>query len=446
MAAGKPIQARCRQGRVIIADERVHVKSLHGLSRRPRWTVARAQARDLIPLSGHGVTINLIIVRQDGRELHLDWLLPHDALRVAAALGFEWTIARMREMAAVHTLGEAAAFALAPDDEPTLERPRVVVRPAVITVPLADTPPADAAPHAAGASRPTSRLTVPLATLKPRLARVTPRLATVAAVASTGAAAALVRAREVLASVQARSHAGLVSARARARTVARRPQMATLAAWLITLTAWLDVQARRLRSWRPPRPTSPAMKLLYLVLLVSLIAISSAGLLWAGGGSSSHHGAQPPSRLIQVYGGVPPVIVTTPTPTPTISPTEPPIVAPTPVPQPTPLPQPTPTPTPLPVTLTVAITCAQAQAFVQGQICVHTQPFATLALTITYCGGGGQSPATFAPQARVRADANGNYTWTFVPKTRCVGPAQATVTANWQGQTATASTTFIVKP
>jgi hypothetical protein len=224
--------------------------------------------------------------------------------------------------------------------------------------------------------------------------------------------------------------------------------MATLAAWLMSLTAWLGVQARRLRSWRPPRPASPSMKLLYLALLVSLIAISSAGWLWAGGGSSSHHSARPPSRLIQVYGGVPPVIVTTPTPTPTISPTEPPIVAPTPVPQPTatPLPQPTPTPTPLPATLTVAITCAQAQAFVQGQICVHTQPFAALALTITYCGGTGQSPATFTPQARVRADANGNYTWTFVPKTRCVGPAQATVTANWQGQTATTSTTFIVKP
>ncbi|MGH2484653.1 MAG: hypothetical protein ACRDHE_01445, partial [Ktedonobacterales bacterium] len=181
MAAGKPKQARCRQGRVLIADERVHLKSLHGLSRRPRWTVTREQVRHLMPLTGHGVTINLVIVKRDGRELHLDWLLPHDALRVAAALGYEWTIARMREMATAHTLGEAAAFALAAAREPTLERQRVVVRAAVITVPLTDSrtdsPNADSSPRVTGVSR----LTRPLS-------RLTPQLATIAARSATGAA------------------------------------------------------------------------------------------------------------------------------------------------------------------------------------------------------------------------------------------------------------------
>ena len=438
MATGKPRQARCRQGRVIIADERIHLKSLHGLSRRPRWTVARAQVRDLVPRSGHGVTINLVILSQDGRELHLDWLLPHDAVRVAAALGYEWTIARMRELAAVHTLGEAAAFALAPDAEPTFERPRVVVRPAVITVPLADTTDADTAPRVAGVARLTPRLTVPLS-------RLTPRLTTIAARSSTGATVALTRARAGLASASARARTGLESARGQARAMARRPVMETVAVWLVALTAWLGAQARRLRAVRLPRPTTPYMKLLYLALLASLIVISSAGWLWAGGGSSSHHSAKPPSNLVQVYGGLPPVIVTTPTPTPTIAPTSAPIVPPTPIPQPTATPLPQPTPTPLPATLTVTFTCAWAQVFVRGQICVHTQPFATLALTITYCGGD-QATGAVTLHARVSADANGDYTWTFVPKTRCVGPARATVTANWQGQTATASTTFIVKP
>lgn len=438
MATGKPRQARCRQGRVIIADERIHLKALHGLSRRPRWTVARAQVRELVPRSGHGVTINLVILSQDGRELHLDWLLPHDALRVAAALGYAWTIARMRELAAVHTLGEAAAFALAPAAEPTLARPRVVVRPAVITVPLADTPDADAAPRLAGVARLTPRMTIPLSR------HLTPRLDDIAARSSMGAAVALTRARAGLAFASARVRTGLESARGQVRALARRPVMASVAVWLAALTAWLGVQTRRLRTVRLPRPTTPSMKLLYLALLASLIVISSVGWLWAGGGSSSHHSAKPPSNLVQVYGGLPPVLVTTPTPTPTISPTEPPIVPPTPVPQPTATPLPQPTPTPVPATLAVTFTCAWAQVFVGGQICVHTQPFAALALTITYCGDQATGAAT--PQARVRADANGNYTWTFVPKTRCVGPARATVTANWQGQTATASTTFIVKP
>ncbi|MGH2485614.1 MAG: hypothetical protein ACRDHE_06350, partial [Ktedonobacterales bacterium] len=292
-----------------------------------------------------------------------------------------------------------------------------------------------AAPRPAGVPR----LTRPLS-------RLTPQLATIAARSATGAAVAVTRARAGLAAAGARARTGLESARGRVHELARRPQLAMLIAWLATLAAWLGAQARRLRAVRFPRPTTPSMKLLYLALLASLIVISSVGWLWGGGGSSSHHSAKPPSHLVQVYGGLPPVIVTTPTPTPTISPTEPPIVAPTPVPQPTatPLPHPTPTPTPVPATLAVTFTCAWAQVFVQGQICVHTQPFATLALSIPYCGDHATGAAT--PQARVRADANGNYTWTFVPKTRCVGPAQATVTANWQGQTATATTTFIVKP
>jgi hypothetical protein len=150
---------------------------------------------------------------------------------------------------------------------------------------------------------------------------------------------------------------------------------------------------------------------------------------------------------VQVVGGQPPVIVTTPTPVPTITPTEPPFATPVP---PTPVPQPTATPPPQ-STLDVTFTCAWAKAFVGGQICVHTQPYAALLLSISYCTGNivnGQSKewASVPTQGWVHADGNGDYTWNFNPKTRCIGPATATVTANWQGQSVTRSATFIVKP
>ena len=202
------------------------------------------------------------------------------------------------------------------------------------------------------------------------------------------------------------------------------------------------------RSLRLPRLSSPRMKLLYLAVLASLLAVSSAG--WLFPGQADGHSSPPQSRLVQVFGGLPPVIATTPTPTPTVAPTPLPFATPTPQPQPTPVPQPTATPGPQ-GTLDVVFTCATATAFVSGQICVHTQPFAVLVGNITYCtgnivNGGSPDMASASTQGWARADANGNYTWNFVPKTRCIGPATATVTATWQGQTVTRSTTFIVKP
>ena len=395
MTRRKSAEARCKQGRLVIADEHILLKSRRGLARAPRWTLSRANVTNLIPRKGHGVTLNLIIRSGDGLERRLDWLLPHDALRVATALGYEWTIPLMREMAAIHELGDAT-LAATPISASVEARPRVVVRPAVMESPEANVV------ISAGGPRRWTRVPV--------------------------AAPAAVRTR-----------ASAILAATRARAMEARPMLAAY-------SAWLGEQLSELRALRLPKLSARGMKLLYLALFASLFVISSAG--WLFPGNASSHSLSPQTRLVQVYGGMPPVIVTTPTPTPTVAPTEPPII--TSQPTATPTPQPTATPPPQP-TLGVTFTCAWATAFVSGQICVHTQPYAALSLNISYCSGQIVSYqtsgewASVPTQGWVHADGNGNYTWTFVPKTRCVGPATATVTASWQGQSATNSTTFIVK-
>jgi hypothetical protein len=112
---------------------------------------------------------------------------------------------------------------------------------------------------------------------------------------------------------------------------------------------------------------------------------------------------------------------------------------------PTPTPTPTPTqpaPPPPPPALTLAITCAWAQSGRQGNVCVRTQPGAALTISITYCDG---RPAhSKSLQGTVFANSSGSYVWSWVPATRCIGPATAVVSAHWQGQTTTATSIFQV--
>lgn len=385
-------QARCKQGTLVIADDHIVLRSRRRVPPVVRWMVARDRVAELVPRAGHGVTLGLIIRCADGSERRLDWLLPHDAQRVAVALGYEWSLQLMREMAASVELG-ADTMPL-----PLLTRAtapaqtRVVVLPAVATSQEAEP------------------------------------------VAPAGAASAKrLLYGSVLALVAARAQATFV----RGRRLATRAQPMALA-----FLAWAGEQWRDGRALRPRRLSSSQMKLLFVALLAALLAVSSTG--WLFPGKAASHPITPQLRLVQVYGGQPPVIVTTPTPSPTAGPTEPPFA--TPVPQPTATPQPT-------VSLDVQFTCAWATAFVGGQICVHTQPHAQLLANVTYCTGqivsgtahGGEW-ASAPTRGWVQADGNGNYTWSFVPKTRCIGPATVTVTANWQGQSVTRSLTFIVKP
>lgn len=109
----------------------------------------------------------------------------------------------------------------------------------------------------------------------------------------------------------------------------------------------------------------------------------------------------------------------------------------------TPLPtsQPTPTATATsPTQLTLTFTCASGSIHGTGQVCVQTQPGASLSLAVRYCDGstakGLHDGAT--------ADGSGNYTWTWLVRTSCAGPATAAVTANWNGQSLTQSDTFTI--
>lgn len=386
-------QARCKQGTLHFAGDHILLRSRHRVPPTARWMVSRASVTELIPRAGHGVTLGLIIRCHDGSERRLDWLLPHDAQRIAIALGYEWSIQLMREMAATAELGDATSTPLAARAYQR-ETPRVVVG-----------PPA------------------PEVTVQPRVVFATAELP-----------------RRLIAS------SAPIATHARRALAHGQERLATAGPALAALVAWVSAQLSDLRSLRLPRPSAARMRLLYLALLATLLAISSTG--WLAGSKASGHSITPRTQLVQVYGGLPPVVVTTPTPTPTAAPTEPPFATPVP---PTPVPQPTPQP---PAMLDVTFTCAWGTAFVSGQICVHTQPYAALMDSITYCtgqivngGANGQSSewASVPTGGWVHADANGNYTWNYVPKTRCIGPATVTVTASWQGQSVTRSTTFIVK-
>lgn len=98
------------------------------------------------------------------------------------------------------------------------------------------------------------------------------------------------------------------------------------------------------------------------------------------------------------------------------------------------------TTTPLP--FKVAFTCASGAVKQSAKVCVHTQPGASLNLTVRYCDGsyaGGRDL-----RGSVTADRGGNFIWIFAVHTRCAGSATATVAATSAGKTVTKSTKFTI--
>jgi hypothetical protein len=91
--------------------------------------------------------------------------------------------------------------------------------------------------------------------------------------------------------------------------------------------------------------------------------------------------------------------------------------------------------------LAIRITCADAVDFHGGEVCVQTHPGAQLTITVTYCSGKMAKSASLGPAT---ADANGSHRWTWVPDTTCKGTATASVSADWNGQSAFDSKTFMV--
>ena len=93
-------------------------------------------------------------------------------------------------------------------------------------------------------------------------------------------------------------------------------------------------------------------------------------------------------------------------------------------------------------TLAVTFTCASGVAGGKGEVCVHTQPNATLTISVRYCDGndaGGKSL-----RGAAHADNNGDYSWQWDVHTSCIGQATATVTSKAGGATITQSTTFAI--
>jgi hypothetical protein len=430
MANETLMRANCRQGRLTITDGELFVAPRVPVVSRPRWSTARGEIAGLSVCPGHGVTLGLAFRTRDGRELHADWLLPHDAQRAAAILGYHYSLQELRELAAEMALGGEAdveLIALAPEDVEPASAIRIVAN--------------SGPPHPA--ALPALPPTRPYAEAQPSHV----------AVLLAGAAAWLAIASIALVRLLTALLAGISALieRATPATHALRRQVARLAPILAPAGSALRRAALHGRAalepiWLPAARgiarSRPTLRLPYmgrrrfagvglaLACLFSMIVAAAFG----GGAHVPPAKSGPHNELTQLL----PHIL--PTPTATALPTATPV--PTRVPTPTPTPRPQPTPAPPPAALTLAITCASGMQNGLGLVCAHTHPGAALTITVTYCDGRKASGLG----GTVHADANGNYTWRWKVQTRCAGPAVARVTATWNGQTVTTTATFIVRP
>lgn len=98
------------------------------------------------------------------------------------------------------------------------------------------------------------------------------------------------------------------------------------------------------------------------------------------------------------------------------------------------------TPTPA---FTLQFTCAEAIQGKTSKVCVHTQPFSQVSLTITYCSQ--YEAASQSLRGMYQADVQGNYTWYWIPQSVCTGQATADVTARWKGYVVEKSVSFAVE-
>lgn len=96
-----------------------------------------------------------------------------------------------------------------------------------------------------------------------------------------------------------------------------------------------------------------------------------------------------------------------------------------------------------PVRLSLRLTCARATDYRSGEVCVHTQARAGLTITIRYCTG--HIAVSRSLKGMHYANAQGNYTWTWEPETKCHGKAVATVQEHFKGHVLSASDAFTVK-
>ncbi len=93
--------------------------------------------------------------------------------------------------------------------------------------------------------------------------------------------------------------------------------------------------------------------------------------------------------------------------------------------------------------LSLQFTCAQAVDHQSGKVCIHTQDGAALTIKVKYCTG--YYAVSKSLKGTQKADSHGNYSWSWVPDTKCKGAATAYVTETYDKHTLSASKGFIVK-
>src|SRR5258707_2469270 len=349
MAKEALMRANCRQGRLTITDGELFVAPRVPVVSRPRWSAARGEIAGLSVCPGHGVTLGLAFRTQDGRELHADWLLPHDAQPAAAILGYHYSLHELRELAAEMALGGEAdveLIALAPADVEPAPAIRIVAN---------SGPPQPAAPPA---------VPPPRTHAQARPSHVAVLLAGAAAVLAIASIALLRLLTALLAGISA------LIERATPATYALRRQTARLAPILAPAESALrraalhwnaTLEPIRLAAARAVARARPTLRLprmgrrrvagvgLALACLFSLIVAAAFG-------SGAHVPPAKPSphnELTQLLPHILPTPAATATALPTATPV--PTRVPTPTPMPTPTPRPQPTPAPPPAALTLAI-------------------------------------------------------------------------------------------
>jgi hypothetical protein len=452
VGAGREVllKTTCRQGVLVLSTQSLQLRARIGATADQGWTVARTVVATMDVHYRSEFGWDLCIHTRDGRVLRADWVPPRSAEKLLAQLRTDQLLPSAAARAVDVTYGmDALPAPQSMDPNTALE-----TRPVDKARPLASTGVADQSVRATLAAAATVALALMLFAGGGTGAGSI-RLLALLLLAVAAGAGILTRwgTRPVNAvSVPALSgelrddgQRALATAIAAAR-VCDAHLHERLAALLTEAERWRAAWRNRerpehARSWLVPFGTG-AGALLLACSICALCALTAQGALLAKTpahvpGSSGL--AQIEEPLLPT--ATPAPIATRlphPTPTPTPRPAPTPTSRPA---QPTPVPLPTAAPPP-PAALAITFTCASAVDLSAGQICVHTRPGAALSIRIVYTCG--QVANNKSLQGVKHANGSGDFTWSWRPQTSCPGPATATVIAQWQGQTAVSSITFIV--
>ena len=450
MGAGREVllKTTCRQGMLVLSTESLQLRARIGATADQGWTVARTVVATMDVHYRSEFGWDLCVHTRDGRVLRADWVPPRPAEKLLAQLQADQLLPPLSTSSAVGVTDALPAphsthANPAPDtrqalvDESRPLSPRGVADQSVCATLAAATAVALALMLFAGggAGAGSIRLLALLLLAVAAGAGILTRWGT-RPVSAVSASALPDELRD-----DGRRALAIVIAAVRVRGVYLRERLDAL---LTEAERWRAAWRNRerpehARSWLVPFGTG-AGALLLVCSICALCALTAQGVLMAKAPANVPR----PSGLAQIAEPLLPTATPAPTATRTPRPTPTPRPAPTPTSrptQPTPAPLPTPAPPP-PTTLAITFTCASAVDLGVGQVCVHTRPGAALSIRIVYTCG--QVASNKSLQGVKHADSGGDFAWSWRPQTSCPGPATATVTAQWQGQTAVSSITFNV--